>query len=305
MYCRTKLLSWVLRIGWGQPGVAVLCSSRHAFPRNGYSHERLCNVCFKEKTQPFMSRLNNSPWLGSFTSTYGSYARQHWTVQLNSGISMNNRHRPGHTVTQGPRTDVLTKWFFICDLSRCACGQLTTQHVAIPPGANSVEETQQLVQIDTPKDKWNVIKHTRTYPTDAFGLIEFQGGGFINKAMVSLKNDFCVYIAGLVRGYNSRREVSGCNIAFKYTKLTVDSRNNFPFCSFLVYSSLLWHQTRQPPAFDGEGLAVGAPHLAHFRTRRSPKLWPPAQTQASVWQRPDQSCRHHRSLDLHGRSQYG
>ncbi|KAM7003562.1 transient receptor potential cation channel subfamily M member 1b isoform 2-T2 [Tautogolabrus adspersus] len=69
------------------------------------------------------------------------------------------------------------------DPTRCACGQLTTQHVAIPPGANSVEETHQLVQIDTPKDKWSVIKHTRTYPTDAFGIIEFQGGGFINKAM--------------------------------------------------------------------------------------------------------------------------
>ncbi|XP_068615415.1 transient receptor potential cation channel subfamily M member 1-like [Brachionichthys hirsutus] len=69
------------------------------------------------------------------------------------------------------------------DPTRCACGQLTTQHAAIPPGANSVEETHQLVQIDTPRDKWNVIKHTRTYPTDAFGLIEFQGGGFINKAM--------------------------------------------------------------------------------------------------------------------------
>uniref|UniRef100_A0AAQ6AKK7 Transient receptor potential cation channel, subfamily M, member 1b n=1 Tax=Amphiprion ocellaris TaxID=80972 RepID=A0AAQ6AKK7_AMPOC len=71
----------------------------------------------------------------------------------------------------------------LCDLSRCACGQLTTQHVAIPPGANSLEEAHQLVQIDTPKDKWSVIKHTRTYPTDSFGIIEFQGGGFINKAM--------------------------------------------------------------------------------------------------------------------------
>lgn len=56
--------------------------------------------------------------------------------------------------------------------------------MAIPPGANSVEEAIQLVQIDTPKDKWSVIKHTRTYPTNAFGVIEFQGGGFINKAMV-------------------------------------------------------------------------------------------------------------------------
>lgn len=78
-----------------------------------------------------------------------------------------------------------TKW--LCSHPpRCACGQLTTQHVAIPPGANSVEEAIQLVQIDTPKDKWSLIKHTRTYPTDAFGVIEFQGGGFINKAMVRL-----------------------------------------------------------------------------------------------------------------------
>ncbi|XP_028286263.1 transient receptor potential cation channel subfamily M member 1b [Parambassis ranga] len=69
------------------------------------------------------------------------------------------------------------------DPTRCACGQLTTQHVAIPPGANSIEEANQLVHIDTPRDKWTVIKHTRTYPTDAFGIIEFQGGGFINKAM--------------------------------------------------------------------------------------------------------------------------
>ncbi|XP_059190828.1 transient receptor potential cation channel subfamily M member 1-like [Centropristis striata] len=69
------------------------------------------------------------------------------------------------------------------DPTRCACGQLNTHHAAIPAGANSLEEANQLVQIDTPKDKWSVIKHTRTFPTDAFGLIEFQGGGFINKAM--------------------------------------------------------------------------------------------------------------------------
>ena len=61
-----------------------------------------------------------------------------------------------------------------------------TQHVAIPPGASSLEEAAPLVQIDTSNDKWSVIKHTRTYPTDSFGIIEFQGGGFMNKAMVSL-----------------------------------------------------------------------------------------------------------------------
>lgn len=71
--------------------------------------------------------------------------------------------------------------------------------MAIPPGANSVEETIQLVHIDTPKDKWSMIKHTRTYPTDAFGVIEFQGGGFINKAMVSLS------APQLLGGRNRRR----------------------------------------------------------------------------------------------------
>lgn len=88
---------------------------------------------------------------------------------------------------------------------RCACGQLTTQHVAIPPGANSVEEAIQLVQIDTPKDKWSVIKHTRTYPTDAFGVIEFQGGGFINKAMVRLLPSAC-------GGRNSMKGGNSCHL---------------------------------------------------------------------------------------------
>uniref|UniRef100_A0A8C6LYA1 Transient receptor potential cation channel, subfamily M, member 1b n=2 Tax=Nothobranchius furzeri TaxID=105023 RepID=A0A8C6LYA1_NOTFU len=69
------------------------------------------------------------------------------------------------------------------DPARCSCGQLVTQHVAIPPGANSISEATPLVQIEAPSDKWSVVKHTRTYPTDSYGIIEFQGGGFINKAM--------------------------------------------------------------------------------------------------------------------------
>ncbi|XP_061577797.1 transient receptor potential cation channel subfamily M member 1-like isoform X2 [Cololabis saira] len=68
------------------------------------------------------------------------------------------------------------------DPTRCACGQLVTQHPAIPPGASSLEEAT-LVNIDPQNDKWSVIKHTRTYPTDSYGNIEFQGGGFMNKAM--------------------------------------------------------------------------------------------------------------------------
>uniref|UniRef100_A0A8C8HXY2 Transient receptor potential cation channel, subfamily M, member 1b n=1 Tax=Oncorhynchus tshawytscha TaxID=74940 RepID=A0A8C8HXY2_ONCTS len=73
------------------------------------------------------------------------------------------------------------------DPTRCSCGQLITQHVVIPLGAltNKLsEENHQLVQIDPPQqERWSVAKNTQTSPTDAFGTIDFQGGGLINKAM--------------------------------------------------------------------------------------------------------------------------
>uniref|UniRef100_A0A8C1TG18 Transient receptor potential cation channel subfamily M member 1-like n=1 Tax=Cyprinus carpio TaxID=7962 RepID=A0A8C1TG18_CYPCA len=67
----------------------------------------------------------------------------------------------------------------------CACGYLVTQHTAIAAGAvtNKPSEENKLVQVDPPQEKWSVVKHTQTVPTDAYGTIEFQGGGFINKAM--------------------------------------------------------------------------------------------------------------------------
>lgn len=34
-------------------------------------------------------------------------------------------------------------------------------------------------------EKWSVLKHSQASPTDAYGLIEFQGGGQVNKATVS------------------------------------------------------------------------------------------------------------------------
>lgn len=38
-------------------------------------------------------------------------------------------------------------------------------------------------------EKWSVLKHTQASPTDAYGLIEFQGGGQVNKATVSSCSD--------------------------------------------------------------------------------------------------------------------
>ncbi|XP_050955858.1 transient receptor potential cation channel subfamily M member 1 isoform X1 [Labeo rohita] len=68
------------------------------------------------------------------------------------------------------------------DPTRCACGYLVTQHTVIPASTNKPEENQ-LVQVDPPQEKWSAVRHTQTAPTDAYGTIEFQGGGFINKAM--------------------------------------------------------------------------------------------------------------------------
>lgn len=41
-----------------------------------------------------------------------------------------------------------------------------------------------LARNDIPSEKWSISKHTQLSPTDAFGTIEFQGGGHSNKAMV-------------------------------------------------------------------------------------------------------------------------
>jgi len=57
--------------------------------------------------------------------------------------------------------------------------------VAILPGSTykSADEGQG-VQNEPSQEKWSVAKHTQATPTDAYGIIEFQGGGHVNKAMV-------------------------------------------------------------------------------------------------------------------------
>lgn len=68
-------------------------------------------------------------------------------------------------------------------LFRCSCGQAVAQHTSIPVGGRA--EGTPLVQLEAqPAEKWNPLKHTQTSPTDAYGIIEFQGGGQVNKAMV-------------------------------------------------------------------------------------------------------------------------
>ncbi|XP_069758444.1 transient receptor potential cation channel subfamily M member 1-like [Narcine bancroftii] len=68
------------------------------------------------------------------------------------------------------------------DPHRCCCGQLVSQHVirAKPvPSSDTTEEEKSPIQAE----KWSPSKHTEAGPTDAYGVMEFQGGGSTNKAM--------------------------------------------------------------------------------------------------------------------------
>uniref|UniRef100_A0AAZ3PTT5 Transient receptor potential cation channel, subfamily M, member 3 n=1 Tax=Oncorhynchus tshawytscha TaxID=74940 RepID=A0AAZ3PTT5_ONCTS len=69
--------------------------------------------------------------------------------------------------------------------SMCCCGRLIGQHVGLPPGISSSQndKTERLAKNDSLSEKWSISKHTQLSPTDAFGTIEFQGGGHSNKAM--------------------------------------------------------------------------------------------------------------------------
>ncbi|XP_035514100.1 transient receptor potential cation channel subfamily M member 3 [Morone saxatilis] len=71
------------------------------------------------------------------------------------------------------------------DPHRCCCGRLIGQHVGLPPGIASSQndKAERLAKNDSLSEKWSISKHTQLSPTDAFGTIEFQGGGHSNKAM--------------------------------------------------------------------------------------------------------------------------
>ncbi|XP_068000093.1 transient receptor potential cation channel subfamily M member 1 isoform X5 [Melanerpes formicivorus] len=69
------------------------------------------------------------------------------------------------------------------DISRCCCGQLINQHIPPPPSITANKNGEETKQVEAQPEKWSVSKHTQTYPTDAYGNLEFQGGGHSNKAM--------------------------------------------------------------------------------------------------------------------------
>ncbi|KAM8961538.1 transient receptor potential cation channel subfamily M member 3 isoform 3-T3 [Pelodytes ibericus] len=72
------------------------------------------------------------------------------------------------------------------DPHRCCCGRLIGQHVGLTPSISIIQNEKnegRLNRNDVQSEKWSVGKHTQLSPTDAFGTIEFQGGGHSNKAM--------------------------------------------------------------------------------------------------------------------------
>lgn len=89
-------------------------------------------------------------------------------------------------------SECVIHWFYIRSYfllsPRCCCGRLVGQHVGLPPGISSSQndKAERLAKNDSLSEKWSISKHTQLSPTDAFGTIEFQGGGHSNKAMVTL-----------------------------------------------------------------------------------------------------------------------
>ncbi|GAB0204518.1 transient receptor potential cation channel subfamily M member 3 [Grus japonensis] len=71
------------------------------------------------------------------------------------------------------------------DPHRCCCGRLIGQHAGLTPNITVQNEKNEsrLTRNDIQSEKWSISKHTQLSPTDAFGTIEFQGGGHSNKAM--------------------------------------------------------------------------------------------------------------------------
>ncbi|ELK07056.1 Transient receptor potential cation channel subfamily M member 3 [Pteropus alecto] len=60
------------------------------------------------------------------------------------------------------------------------------QHVGLTPSISILQNEKnenRLSRNDLQSEKWSISKHTQLSPTDAFGTIEFQGGGHSNKAM--------------------------------------------------------------------------------------------------------------------------
>ncbi|XP_017541300.1 transient receptor potential cation channel subfamily M member 7 isoform X1 [Pygocentrus nattereri] len=79
----------------------------------------------------------------------------------------------------------------ICQqLVRCCCGRLVRQHVGFTASLAMKYSDVKFGEAQPPQEEWSVEKHTEHSPTDAYGVINFQGGSHSYRAKyVRLSHD--------------------------------------------------------------------------------------------------------------------
>lgn len=125
-------------------------------------------------------------WLWQLSCAFFCSSHKFWLLCL---------HLPLKAALLAGYTSQLLQLLSACEISRiyffsssrCCCGRLIGQHVGLPPGISSSQndKAERMAKNDSLSEKWSISKHTQLSPTDAFGTIEFQGGGHSNKAMVT------------------------------------------------------------------------------------------------------------------------
>ena len=84
-------------------------------------------------------------------------------------------------------------WFFLKDLLkvllffslRCFCGRLVKQHACFTASlAMKYSDVKLGDHFNQTLEEWSVEKHTEQSPTDAYGVINFQGGSHSYRAKV-------------------------------------------------------------------------------------------------------------------------
>ncbi|XP_076339242.1 transient receptor potential cation channel trpm-like isoform X2 [Tachypleus tridentatus] len=76
------------------------------------------------------------------------------------------------------------------DTSRCGCGQTLQSHTIQASHSTGAQSLYSVTSAISNGDHWASSRHTQTYPTDAFGIIEFQGSPHPLKAQyVRLSHD--------------------------------------------------------------------------------------------------------------------
>lgn len=149
-------------------------------------------------------------------------------------------------------------------------------------------------------EEWSVEKHTEVSPTDAYGVINFQGGSHSYRAKVGM-------------GYFIH-SIFFTSISCSVTENMPEQIWLFLICSrkpsffvwrmWTVCAFVLWLAAWERPAAHAEGMAHGAPQDPHLCPRRSSELWAAPSHQAGGGQGPHQSRSHHRGLDSDWRGQH-